>query len=191
GLLACGFVITVFCAEHLRDTLLLRPHPAFWRWVLGCGLLYAAAMAFALFQSIDDLRSWVRFLDPDHISGSDPLAEKSYGEDCSFTWANLVGTMDEFVLAHALGWYAKALMFRDVWLALAASFLFEMLEYTFESYLPNFIECWWDHLLLDFLGCNAIGLVAGHLTMRYLQSKEYNWGGIRQINSVSAAVQRG
>lgn len=99
--------------------------------------------------------------------------------------------MDEFVLAHALGWYAKALMFRDVWLALAASFLFEMLEYTFESYLPNFIECWWDHLLLDFLGCNAIGLVAGHLTMRYLQSKEYNWGGIRQINSVSAAVQRG
>ena len=114
-----------------------------------------------------------------------------YGEDCSFTWSNLVGTMDEFVLAHALGWFAKALMFRDIWLALAASFLFEMLEYTFEAYLPNFIECWWDHLLLDFLGCNALGLVAGHLTMQYLNTKEYNWPGIRHIGSLGQAVRRG
>lgn len=77
GLLAGGFFITVFCAEHLRDTLLLRPHPAFWRWILGCGLLYAAVMAFALFQNLDDLRQWVRYLDPARIKGVNPLGEKS------------------------------------------------------------------------------------------------------------------
>ncbi len=57
---------------------MLRPHPAFWRWVLGCGLLYAIAMAFALFQNVNDLRQWVRYLDPATIKGTNPLAEKSY-----------------------------------------------------------------------------------------------------------------
>ena len=77
GLLAASFFVTVFCAEHLRDTLMLRPHPAFWRWVLGLGLLYAIAMAFALFQNVHDLRQWVRYLDPTTIKGTNPLAEKS------------------------------------------------------------------------------------------------------------------
>jgi len=56
---------------------MLRPHPAFWRWILGCGLLYAIAMAFALFQNVHDLRQWVRYLDPNVIKGTDPLSEKS------------------------------------------------------------------------------------------------------------------
>ena len=37
------------------------------------------------------------------------------------------------------------------------SILFELIEFTFDNWLPNFAECWWDHLLLDVLGCNLLG----------------------------------
>lgn len=84
GALALGLV---FCAEHLRDTLFVRPHPALWRFVTGCGLFYAMALAFALFQSLPDLRAIMGYLDPKHSGHA--LPEKSYGEDCSFTWENV------------------------------------------------------------------------------------------------------
>lgn len=58
--------------------------------------------------------------------------------------------VDEFVVAHALGWWGKALMLRDPWLAWLLSFMFEIVEYTLTHYLPNFNECWWDHVSLAF-----------------------------------------
>jgi hypothetical protein len=45
-----------------------------------------------------------------------------------------------------LGWLGKALLFRDVYLCWIMSILFEILEMTFEHMLPNFKECWWDHV---------------------------------------------
>lgn len=54
--------------------------------------------------------------------------------------------MDGFVTAHFLGWLVKALIFRDIWMTMVISAAFELLEYTFEHQLPNFSECWWDHV---------------------------------------------
>ena len=48
--------------------------------------------------------------------------------------------MDEFVLAHSLGWIGKHLMLRDIKLSLVLSLLFEFMEYTFEFLQPNFVE---------------------------------------------------
>jgi hypothetical protein len=53
---------------------------------------------------------------------------------------------DEFVLAHVVGWFAKTLLLRDAYLCLFLSIMFEIWEMTFQHQLPNFAECWWDHV---------------------------------------------
>ena len=67
---------------------------------------------------------------------------------------------------------------------------FELMEYTLECQLPNFGECWWDHVsdltifhnisafvlqwILDFLVCNGLGIYLGMLTCHYLSMKVSN-----------------
>lgn len=41
------------------------------------------------------------------------------------------------------------------------SIAFELCELTFQHWLPNFNECWWDSWVLDVLVCNAIGIYTG------------------------------
>ncbi|CAF5029098.1 unnamed protein product, partial [Rotaria magnacalcarata] len=38
------------------------------------------------------------------------------------------------------------LIVRDYWLCTVTSIGFEILEYSLEHQLPNFSECWWDHV---------------------------------------------
>lgn len=38
------------------------------------------------------------------------------------------------------------MILRDWWLCTIISIMFEVLEYTLEHQLPNFSECWWDHV---------------------------------------------
>ncbi len=45
-----------------------------------------------------------------------------------------------------LGWIAKALIVRDRTVLHVMSIAFELIEYLFEYQLPNFGECWWDHV---------------------------------------------
>ena len=35
--------------------------------------------------------------------------------------------------------------------------------------LPNFKECWWDHVLLDLFGMNLFGMWLGSLVVRYFE----------------------
>lgn len=37
-------------------------------------------------------------------------------------------------------------MIRDWWMCTIVSVMFEFLEYSLEHQLPNFSECWWDHV---------------------------------------------
>ena len=96
-------------------------------------LLYELALVFLLFQDLDSARSMMKYLDPDL---GKPLPEKSYAENCDLTAANLwvssaavvrrgfcvadirtppKNAIDIFCLAHALGWFGKALILRDYW----------------------------------------------------------------------------
>ena len=77
---------------------------------------------------------------------------------------------------HAIGWFIKMLIFRDLKICWFLSGLFEFLEISLKHNLPNFNECWWDHLLLDFLGCNVIGMYLGYVCCKYCEMKEYHWG---------------
>ena len=79
----------------------------------------------------------------------------------------ITGTLfDEFVVAHTLGWWGKAVILRNYPMLWVLSVGFEFMELTFQHMLPNFNECWWDSWLLDVALCNFIGLLAGMWTVR-------------------------
>ena len=82
---------------------------------------------------------------------------------------------DVHTVAHFLGWWGKMLIMRDWYVVWACSIGFEICEITFRHWLPNFWECWWDHLFLDLFGCNLIGIILGYYTLKYFSATKINW----------------
>eukprot|EP01087_Luapelamoeba_hula_P013646 TRINITY_DN3901_c0_g1_i2.p1 TRINITY_DN3901_c0_g1~~TRINITY_DN3901_c0_g1_i2.p1 ORF type:complete len:500 (+),score=92.13 TRINITY_DN3901_c0_g1_i2:36-1502(+) len=185
GLTAAAGAFLVFSVLYLHDGPFLRPHPAVWRFVTGCGIIYLLGLTFLFFQTPAFARHFLTYFD---TALGVPLPERSYAENCEFytpdhphsRFANILDALhDEFALAHTIGWWAKMLLLRDVYLCVFLSCMFEIWELTLQHQLPNFAECWWDHIILDILVCNNIGIIAGWFTCRYLlKVKEYNWSGL-------------
>lgn len=67
------------------------------------------------------------------------------------------------------------MIIRDAKIAWVISFSFELIEVSFRHWLPNFWECWWDHLFLDLFGCNMFGILLGSLTIKYIGVSRINW----------------
>ena len=176
-----GFIFVVaFGVTYLPDSLMRRPHPIFWRFLFSVGFFYSLLLlAFCLLPT-DDSKYLLRMFD-DNLNK--PLAFKSYGENCSvlrkeypyIDLSEIWVSVDVYVLAHFVGWFVKYLAFRNIWLAMFMSVFFELMEMTFSHWLNNFIECWWDHLFLDVLGMNLIGIILGYLTVKYYNMKSYKW----------------
>nr|ASN64467.1 phosphatidylserine synthase [Eimeria falciformis] len=171
GSLAALFIFLVFGTLQLPDGLLVRPSPIFWRFVKSCSVVYLVGLAFLLFQDLEDVRSWLNWLDPE---AGLPLVERNYAEKCH-SWAAVVDKLDIFVVAHFVGWMVKALVIRDSRLLWLLSILFEFMEISFRHILPNFWECWWDHLILDVFGCNLLGIYLGLALCKRMQMLQYNW----------------
>ena len=72
---------------QFRDGPFIRPHPSFWRIVLGINLLYELALVFLLFQDIDSARELLKYIDPNL---GQPLPEKGYAENCAFTVQKII-----------------------------------------------------------------------------------------------------
>eukprot|EP00128_Syssomonas_multiformis_P015069 Colp12_sorted_trinity150504_noHs@35672 len=134
-------------------------------------------------------------LDP---SLGEPLPDKDYATSCALydaehpetPFAHLLDKVDSFIIAHALGWYAKALILRDAWLCHVISIMFELLEYSLEFQLANFKECWWDHWILDALVCNWGGIYLGLKTCEWLEMKTYKWQNLWTIPSYKERLRR-
>lgn len=95
GVYAAMAAFLMFSMIQFRDGPFIRPHPAFWRIVLGINLLYELALVFLLFQDLHSARRMMTFLDP---ALNVPLPEKSYGENCALTAKNLwVRPYDDFL----------------------------------------------------------------------------------------------
>lgn len=56
--------------------------------------------------------------------------------------------------------------------------------------LPNFIECWWDALILDVLVCNGLGIYCGLKICKILEMREYKWASIREISTTTGKIKR-
>jgi len=177
GMILC---VIVFGCTYLPDSVLRRPLPILWRLVSSCAIAYLLFITFLFFQNKDNAREFLAVFD--NKLGK-PLPEKSYAENCDLTTnkfpfinvENITGSVDMFVTAHLVGWYVKMLVVRDVKLCWFLSITFEILEITFRHWLPNFWECWWDHVILDIFGMNALGIWLGDLTCKFFEMKNYTW----------------
>ncbi|XP_065911554.1 phosphatidylserine synthase 2-like isoform X2 [Dysidea avara] len=195
GVIAVIIIFLLIGIIHMPDGPFIRPHPVLWRLVLCISILYVLMLIYILFQTADSARQLLRLYDP---SLGVPLEELSYAEDCSIytpgnpkgTFHNVMIKFDVFVFCHTIGWWAKGIILRDVWLLNIISFLFELMEYTLESQLPNFAECWWDHWIMDFIICNGLGIWLGMLTCKYFSMKEYHWTGLWKIPSLRGKMKR-
>ncbi|KAM3581768.1 hypothetical protein VKS41_005928 [Umbelopsis sp. WA50703] len=173
---------------QFRDGPFVRPHVAFWRAVLSLSVLYQMALVFFLFLNKHQARQMLKFVYPEL---GVPLPDRSYAETCDLTFDNLKNQIDIFVLAHILGWYAKALILRDYWFCWILSIMFEVMEYSLQHQLANFAECWWDHWLLDVLICNWAGIYLGMKTCQYFEVKHYSWAGhFRHIKGIKGKAKR-
>ncbi|KAI9100975.1 phosphatidylserine synthase 2 [Phlyctochytrium arcticum] len=187
GLCAAAVVLLLIGMLQFRDGPFIRPHPAFWRVVLSASVVYQMILVFILFQSKHSMRQLLKNVDP---SLGVPLPEKSYADQCDLSLATLWDQMDVFVVAHALGWYAKAIVLRDYWFCWILSIMFEIMEYTLAHQLANFAECWWDHWILDVLLANWAGIILGMKTCQYLAMKQYVWRGINEIPGYGGKFKR-
>ncbi|KAF8581555.1 PSS-domain-containing protein [Ramaria rubella] len=187
GVYAAIVSFLLFSMVQFRDGPFIRPHPAFWRIVLGINLVYEVLLVFLLFQDLGSARQMMTLLDSDL---GVPLKEQSYADDCSFNLKTIWNAIDVFCLAHALGWFGKALILRDYWFCWILSIAFELAEYSLSHQLPNFNECWWDHWILDVLLCNWLGTYVGMKTCAYLDVKGYTWRGLRQTRGLRSKTKR-
>jgi len=189
-------VFLLYCSLQLNDSFFIRPHRAVWRVVKGISIVYLLFLVFLLFQTPDYTRQFFTFFDSNL---GKPLPERSYAVDCRLytpennqsKFNNLKNNIfDEFVIAHFLGWFGKALIYRDLYLSWFMSILFEVLEKSLKHVLPNFAECWWDHVLLDILLCNGLGIFCAHKLLNYFEAKEYNWMGINKNPKKAGKIKR-
>lgn len=187
GLFACCIAFLLISLLAFRNGPFIRPHPAFWRVVTGVSVLYQLFLIFLLFQRKQDTRIFLHSLDS-RIGV--PLEEKSYGDKCELTFENVYNQLDLFVIAHTLGWFVKAIILRDYWFCWVLSIMFEVMEYTLAHQLPNFIECWWDHWILDVLICNWLGTYLGMKFCQYFEVKQYSWRGLHEIQTYRGKVKR-
>jgi len=191
GLLASVFMFLTFAVCCFPDGAFVRPSPPFWRIVLGATILYLMFVVFAIFQDISSIRSWLVILDS---TLDTPPLEKSYAENCALFDSShpkgilgpIIDSIDFFVFAHAAGWAVKFMILRDWTICWVLSFGFELCELTFRFILPNFWECWWDHLLLDLFGMNLLGMVIGCVMNNLVKAKKYdNWRCVDSIQDAS------
>lgn len=167
-----------------------RPHPALWRIVFGLSVLYLLALLFLLFQSYSTVNSILYWIDPSlrnfHID-----MDKEYGVNCSdISFTKIWSHVDVFAWGHFFGWMFKAVLIRHIGILWAISIMWEFTEIAFAHLLPNFVECWWDALILDVLICNGLGIWCGLKICKALEMREYKWVSIRDISSTSGKIKR-
>ncbi|KAI8075341.1 phosphatidyl serine synthase-domain-containing protein [Gilbertella persicaria] len=187
GLLASVACFVFIGMLQFPDGPFVRPSKPIWRAVLSLSVLYQLFLVFLLFLNKDDARYFMTYFDP---SLGVLLPERSYADACKLTWDNIKNQMDVFVLAHALGWFGKALILRDYYFCWIISVAFELCEYSLEHQLNNFAECWWDHWILDVLVCNWLGIAVGMKFCQYFSVKQYSWVGFRQIKTIRGKAKR-
>lgn len=159
----------------------VRPFPMLWRFVQGAAFTYAINLLLWVSFSKENLQFILHTVYDNNLGK--PLGEKSYDKDCRvFTpenpnsyFAAIVDSADGFLIVHLIGWIFKIWIYRNSMMAWIMSVVFEILELTMEVWLPNFRECWWDHLIFDIFGCNLIGMLIGQWTVGKFKMRKLNW----------------
>ncbi|CAI4223695.1 unnamed protein product [Auanema sp. JU1783] len=168
----------------------IRPHPLLWRIIFGLSVVYMMILQFTLFQTYDDIKKVLSWLDPEGLSQLH-LEEKQYAINCSDMTAERIWShMDIFAVGHFLGWAMKALLIRHGVICWYISIAWEMTEVVFTHLLPNFAECWWDAIVLDILLCNGLGIWFGLQLCKFLEMRQFHWESIKNIKTNRGRFKR-
>ncbi|KEG02455.1 hypothetical protein YYE_02283 [Plasmodium vinckei vinckei] len=133
--------------------------------------LYFATSLFIHYFSINELQIVLKYVKPNMRFSK---IERTYMENCN-SLENIYEKIDIFVVAHIFGWAGKGFILRNFLYLNVNSVLFELIELKLRHILPNFYECWWDHILLDLLICNLFGIVSSLWIMKYFKIELYKW----------------
>ncbi|XP_076813430.1 phosphatidylserine synthase 1-like [Clavelina lepadiformis] len=160
-----------------------RPHPIVWQIVFGASLLYVLFMTYLTFLRIDQIRSILFWIDPNVKYAKREIdVVEEYAVNCSsVTIERLYSMLDIFAFGHFVGWIARALLLRSYVICWSISILWEFTELFFMDVFPNFQECWWDQILVDVLGFNALGIWMGMKLCKYLELRKYRWESVKDI----------
>lgn len=190
GLRCCVLFFLIISILTFPNGPFIRPHPVIWRLVFGMSVLYLMGCLFILFQNLHTVKNMLYWFDPKlrdfHID-----MDKEYGVNCSdITVEKIWNHIDVFAVGHFLGWLFKALLIRHAGILWAISCMWEITEIAFSHLLPNFIECWWDTIILDVIVCNGLGIWCGLKICQILEMRKYRWVGIRDIHSTTGKIKR-
>lgn len=190
GICCVAFFFLVISVLVFPNGPFTRPHPAIWRIVFGISVLYLMGLLFLLFQNYQTVKSIMYWFYPDLISFKIDT-EKEYGVNCSdITFEKIWNHVDVFASGHFFGWTMKAVLVRHYGICWTISVMWEITEVAFAHLLPNFIECWWDALLLDVLLCNGLGIWFGMFICKKLEMRIYNWESIKNIQTTTGKIRR-
>ncbi|XP_017844012.2 phosphatidylserine synthase 1 isoform X2 [Drosophila busckii] len=190
GLCCIVFFFLIISVIAFPNGPFTRPHPAVWRILFGCSVLYLLMLQFLMFQNYPTIRNIFYWLDP-KLKNFQIDMEKEYGVNCSdVSWDRVKGHLDVFAWGHFLGWAFKAILIRHMGILWAISVMWEITEITFAHLLPNFIECWWDALILDVIICNGLGIWVGLKICQILEMREYKWASIKDISTTTGKIKR-
>uniref|UniRef100_A0A7E4W0S0 Phosphatidylserine synthase n=1 Tax=Panagrellus redivivus TaxID=6233 RepID=A0A7E4W0S0_PANRE len=190
GLQAVGALFIILSALVFPNGPFIRPHPLIWRIVFGLSVLYVLVLQFTLFQTYDDVKKALTWLDPEGL-GMKELKEKEYAINCSDVSVERVWShMDIFAVGHFLGWAMKALLIRHNIICWYISISWELTEVVFAHLLPNFQECWWDAIFLDIILCNGLGIFCGLGICKILEMRTFHWESIKNIRTTRGKFKR-
>jgi hypothetical protein len=153
GLVGAVIVFLVVCILQMPDSLMVRPHPAYWRVVHGCGIVYLSLLAFLFVQNLDSSRQAVRYLAPAPMGRADPFQ----GHDvlqCAINKGTILRQLTSiWFWSHLIGWTLAVTALRSFTFTLLGACVFELMEMSLQFLIPEFQECWCvNRLSFNFYG---------------------------------------
>lgn len=180
GVASAAVLLCTYGVLQFRDGTMVNPHPAFWRLLHALCLCYLILLGVLFVLDIDTARTLLGHLLPQPLTtdfdGDEGANGMAHLLDCQFSGLTLYRQVtSRWFVSHILGWVGYTLLIRNISVCLAVSFLFECIELSLVCYIPEFQECWWDSLILDFALCNVLGMLLGWQILRWLNSRSWEW----------------
>ena len=107
----------------------------------------------------------------------------TFEDSCEVTFKKLLSNFDHYYLAHLLGWFTLTFMLRNRLLVHSWALLDELIELSWEHILPHLSECWWDHIIMDILLSNTVGIELALFIIKRTGMHTYDWFGAKEAKS--------
>ena len=107
----------------------------------------------------------------------------TYDDHCEINMENVLSNFDHYYLTHLIGWFILGFMIRNRFLLHTWGLLDELVELSWQHVLPHFRECWWDHVFIDVLFSNTVGIELALFVIRVVGINMYDWLGTQDAKS--------